>query len=113
MDILTYAKLYKQFVTTENCDEELLDAMRDHLIEEGAKKRLVAVEKTVDYESFGGSEELMNFINCTKTLLIKPNHANYEAWRSANPMSIEKRGLENLTAAMIVTYTMNYLEEVL
>ena len=116
MDILTYAKLYKQFITTKDCDEGLLVALRDELTRNGEYKRLIAVEKTVDYESFGGGEELMRFINATKTVLIKTDHTNIEAWRKANPSDLYRcdssKIWDNLTAATLEKYTNDYLKEV-
>ena len=107
--ILTYAKLYKRWKTTEDVDETLIEAMRDELTRQGEYKRLVAVEKTVDYESSG---RLKEFVDSAKRLLIDTTHENLLEFERLNPMDIKKSSLENWTAAMIVYFVYDYLTEV-
>ena len=110
-NILTYAKLYKKWKTTEDVDESLLVAMRDELTQQGEYLRIVAIEKTVDYETTT-DERLKDFINCTKTLLIKTDYANIKAWEKYKLEDFDRSNLSRWTAAIISIFVYDYLKEV-
>ena len=122
--ILEYAKLYKEFVVDDIGKEKeyILMGLRTQLIAEGEEKLLQVVERCIDYENYGGSEELVQFIQLTKKLVIsvhnnaKTVYKYTKQWEDKNPMDKYRtdpsKCIDNLTAAELTKVTYEYLASV-
>ena len=120
--ILEYGKLYKTFKTTEmNIENEsILEAARNKLIQDNAHELIVAIEKTIDYEQFGGSEKLLTFIKQTKSCILSATKSPKAVkrimakWEDLSPLELNhtdnKHCIENWTMATLANFTYEYLE---
>jgi len=118
LDIIEYGKSYANFIASDVSKEAEDDLMffRDDLISEGKETLVVAVEKCITYDAFGGSVILKDFINRSKWLLVDTTTDNIAKWEDDNPMELHARDnrhcLENLTMAILTNSIYEYLESV-
>lgn len=118
MDIKEYGKSYANFIENDIGKEAEDDLMffRDEFIKDGKEILVIAIEKCVEYNNFGGSIILKDFINRSKWLLVDTTDDNISKWADNNPMELHardnKHSLENLTIAMLTKYVYEYLENV-
>lgn len=115
--VSTYGKKYAEFLSEEKTTQEETElmAMRDDLIKRQGLELVVAIEKCCDYDNFGGSVMLKDYIAKTKWVLVDPSLDRIKEWELANPMELyardNKHCIENLTAAMLTLYTYKYIEQ--
>ena len=116
MNIKEYGKKYAEFVSKDigKKKEAELMTMRTEFGKRGKQSLVIAIEKCVDYDKFGGSVLLMDFIKRTKWLLVDATEENINNWNDNNPMDLNARDnthvLENLTIAMLTIYAYDYLD---
>ena len=123
--ILDYGKRYKDFIKGK-CDdsqESEMMGMRTHFIDTGQLPLVTIIEKLIEYENFGGSQELLNFIKLTKNFIVAVEKEHWKLykyareWEKRNPLDEyrenNKKTIENLTMALLTKYTYDYLMSII
>ena len=122
--VLDYAIMYKEFMNTEMTieKESELQFKRNNLIEYQGSEIVVVLEKIIDYEKFGGTDEFIRFVKDTKSLILSvvksPSKSRMllKTWEDKNPMDLYRepdkpsKCFSNWTMAILSLYVYEYLE---
>ena len=124
-----YGAIFKEFING-NTDEQgnyiddiekenQMIALRNAFESMGRLELPIIIEKLVTYQNFGGSKELMKFLDVTKRFIIavekEPSklYEYYPHWEKHCEIKVSKNGSEQVTKTSIIEYVEDYIEGVI
>lgn len=133
-DLLTedfeyYGNIFKHYIS-ENRDasgniisdeeeEKLVAALRKKLYGMDKMELVEVIERLAMYEQFGGSEELMKFIDLSRRFVIAIEKDKYKLynflpyWEKDINLDVKSSSFENMERVMICDAVYRYLKKVL